>query len=370
MILIVSCNVASTDYTGLQDTNTSRYSGMYGEVLHVPYSYQGDTSWCLYYCLAMMADYNDRSMEAWEMASSFNSGNNETFSGQYNPFDHAIEDYLKEHADLEIKKTVWGYNLRPVDTDSFNSMIRMNIDKGQPVLLAFQYTIPGYAKKGHAILAVGYSEEFIYLTDPSGAITRDLFGSDEGYIAVPISWQEFNEKLAGNIMPSNMAFTIEVLEDAPASVPGGSVYLTDYSSHGLSCLNFINRTNDEDIGLLYLDGKYGRGYYIAQKADPIKERRPTANDAMSVFFTVANPSMEGKDYIVVSDVIDRDTGKSVDNFCFPLEIMVPPFSMISKGVNYSNQLGTVQPGAYSIVITLLDSEMQEIDSTSIDVSIC
>jgi hypothetical protein len=44
--------------------------------------------------------------------------------------------------------------------------------------------------------------------------------------------------------------------------------------------------------------------------------------------------------------------------------------MVSKGVSYSNQLGAIQPGAYSVMITLLDSKMQEIDSTSIDISIC
>ena len=371
----MSLNVASTGYTSsgpVTDASVQSgpiYDGTNGTVLTVPYYNQGDTSWCLYYCLAMMSEYNNRHLDPWEIASHFNSGNNETFAGQYNPFDHALEEYLRKNQFLEIKKTVWGNNLKSVDIERFDSMVRSNIDRGQPVLMAFQYSTPGYAKKGHALLAVGYNEEFIYLTDPSGAITEGLFGIEEGYIAVPILWEDFNEKLAGNIMPTNMAFTIEMLEDAPAITPAGSIYMTDYSNHGYSCLTFVNRTNMKDIGLLRFDGKHGKGYYIARESDLIAEREPTPNDTMSVYFTVANPSPEERDYIVLSEVIGKDTGNKLECFRFPIEITVPPYSDVSKGVNYSNHLGTISAGTYSIVVTLLDSDMKRIGSTSIDVSI-
>ncbi len=368
-MLIVSFNVASTGYSSESTAVASRHAEINNTVLAVPYYNQGDTSWCLYYCLAMMSNYNNRHLDPWDIASHFNSGNNETFAGQYNPFDYALEDYLKKDVSLKIKKTVWGYGLKPVDTESFNFMVRSNIDRGQPVLLAFQYTVPGHTKQGHAILAVGYDEEFIYLTDPSGAITEGLFEANGRHIAVPISWEEFNEKLAGNIMPSNMAFTIEILEDAPASTPAGSVYMTDYSNHGYSCLTFVNRTNMKDIGLLRFDGKYGKGYYIARGSDLIAEREPTPSDTMLVYFTVANPSPEEKDYIVLSEVLGKDTGDKLECFRFPIEITVPPYSDVSKGVNYSNHLGTISAGTYSIVVTLLDTDAQRISSTSIDVSI-
>lgn len=369
IILIVSCNIASTDYAGGQATYTAGDTEMHGNVLSVPYYNQGDTSWCLYYCLTMMADYNSQRLEPWMIASHFNSGNSETFTGQYNPFDHALEDYFKDNCSLVIKKKVWGNKLRTVDPEEFNSMVKSNIDRGQPVLLAFQYNTSNYTKTGHAILAVGYDEEFIYISDPSGAITADLFGRDGEYIAVPINWEEFNEKLAGNIMPSNMAFTIEILEEAPASSPAESIYMTDYSNHGFSCLSFVDRTDNKDTGLLRLDGNYREGYYIARSSDLFTERELTVNDTMSVYFTVANPSREEKEYIVISELVEKDTGKSLESFRFPVEIVVPAYSTASKGVNYLNQLGSVTTGTYSIVLTLSDSEMQEIDSTSIDVSI-
>lgn len=342
---------------------------MQGVILPVPYYNQGDTSWCLYYCLTMMADYNNRHIEPWMIASHFSSGNNETFSGQYNPFDHSLEDHMEENYSLAIRKKVWGNSLRPVNTENFNSMIISNINQGQPVLLAFQYNTPEGTKAGHAVLAVGYDEDFIYISDPSGAITVDLFGKEGQYIAVPISWEEFNEQLAGKVKPSNMAFTIEVLDRAPVSTPAGSVYLADYSNHGYSYLSFVNRTDSMDIGLLRLDGSR-RGYYIACSSDVSCSRKPTSKDSMWVYFTVANPFPEEKNYIVVNELIRKDTGTSMKAFYYPVDVAAPAYGTASKGVNYSNQLGSVSPGAYSLMLTLLDSDMQAIASTSVDIDIC
>lgn len=368
ILLLVSFNVASTDYAGVPAAYTNDSTGTHGVILPVPYHNQGDTSWCLYYCLAMMADYNNRHIEPWMIASHFSSGNSETFSGQYNPFDHSLEDHMEGNYSLVIRKRVWGNSLRPVDAESLNSVVKSNIDRGQPVLMAFQYNTPEGTKAGHAVLAVGYDESSIYISDPSGALTVDLFGKDGKYIAVPISWEEFNEQLTGNVKASNMAFTIEVLDSAPASTPAGSVYLADYSDHGYSYLSFVNRTDSTDIGLLRLDGSR-RGYYIARASDVSSYREPTLNDSMWVFFTVANPFPEKKTYVVVNELIRKDTGDSMKTFHYLMEMEAPPYGMTSKGVNYSNQLGSVSPGAYSVVVTLLDSEMQEITSTSIDINI-
>lgn len=338
-------------------------------ILPVPYGNQGDTNWCLYYCLSMMFSYNKHQIEPWKMAEYFDSGHNDTFSGQYNPYDNSLEDYSKQSTSLNTRKTVWGYNIGNFNAEKFNNVIKNNIDRGQPILMAFQYEISDGIKKGHAIIAVGYDEEYIYLTDPSAAISKDLFGIRDRYIAVPVKWCDFNDKLVTKIAATNMAFTIEILNEAPEISHDGSIYFIDCSNNGYSSLSFTNRSNVNDIALLRFDGNYENGYTIVSKEDVTVERETTSQDSMSVYFTVSNPTATQKEYTARSNLINKNTGKVLESFFFKIDLSVNPYDNIAKGINYSNQLESVPSDNYSIVLTLFDDNMNLVDSICFDVHI-
>jgi hypothetical protein len=343
------------------------YSLTTDTILDVPYYNQGNTNWCLYYCLTMMFNYNDQNLEIWEMADYFDSGYYDTFSEQYSSTDTTLEEYAEQICSLNIKKTIWGLTITDFDNETFNDLIKSNINNGQPVLMAFQYINSDGVKEGHAILAVGYDEQFIYLTDSSGAITKGVFGSDNGYIAVPVSWDDFNEKLVNNIAPSNMAYTIEIISEAPENLTEGSIYLTDRSDKGFSCLTFTNRYEENNTGLLRFDGTYENGYCIVNSTDLTSTREPEESDSMSVYFTVANPTSEESEYTVTCRLVDTETGECVDGFEYTTTFDLAAYNTISKGVNYSNQLHSMNSDSYRVVINLFDDEIEEIDSIEIDV---
>ncbi|MDK2832690.1 MAG: hypothetical protein PWQ75_2442 [Methanolobus sp.] len=365
ILILCTCNVASTEETGmLQGID---YSLTTDTILDVPYYNQGNTNWCLYYCLTMMFNYNGQNMETWEMADYFDSGYYDTFSEQYSSSDTTLEEYAEQICSLNIKKTIWGLTITDFENKTFNDLIKSNINNGQPVLMAFQYINSDGIKEGHAILAVGYDEQFIYLTDSSGAITKGVFGSDNGYIAVPVSWEDFNEKLVNNIAPSNMAYTIEVISEAPENSTEGSIYLTDRSDKGFSCLTFTNRYEENDTGLLRFDGTYENGYCIIDNTDLTSIREPEESDSMSVYFTVANPTSDESKYTVTCQLVNIETGKSIDVFDYETSFDLSAHNTLSKGVNYSNQLYSVNDGNYRVVISLFGDEMEEIDNVEIDV---
>ena len=367
--ILIICNIAPTG--GITETSPQNSNETLCEtaLLSVPYYNQGDTNWCLYYCLSMMFSYNRHQIEPWKMAEYFDSGHSDTFSGQYNPYDNSLEDYSKQSTSLDSRKTVWGYNIGSFDVENFNNVIKDNIDRGQPILMAFQYEIADGIKKGHAIIAVGYDEEYIYLTDPSGAISKDLFGIRGRYIAVPVKWRDFNDKLVTKIAATNMAFTIEILNEAPEISPEGSIYFIDCSNSGYSSLSFTNRSNVNDIALLRFDGSYDNGYTIVSKEDVTVERETTSQDSMSVYFTVSNPTAKQKEYTARINLINKNTGKVLESFFFEIDLSVNPFDNISKGINYSNHLESVLSDNYSVVLTLFDENMNLVDSICFDVHI-
>ncbi|WP_407357150.1 C39 family peptidase [Methanolobus sp. WCC5] len=373
-MIIFTFNVASTEEALSTKTSINGYTDIdqdpvKSKILSVPYYNQGDTSWCIYYSLSMMLNYNNIRIQPWEIASHFNSGHHETFKEQYNIFDHSLEKYIKQSGPLNIRRTIWGFNVRDFDTENFNGLIKDNIDRGQPILMAFQYEGTDSKRQGHAIIAVGYDKEHIYLTDPSGAITEDLLQIKGRYVAVPVSWNDFNEKLVKNIKPSNMAFTIEILEDAPIKGSEGSIYMTDRSNYGFSCLSFTNRKDPFDIGLLQFDGRDENGYNIVKKHDISTAREPSPQDCMSVYFTVSNPTSVQKEYKVISSFINKYTGEALESFYYETDISIAPYNNVPKGINYSNQLENVPAGEYVIMLTLKNERMDIIDSITLDMKI-
>ncbi|MCK4733393.1 MAG: choice-of-anchor D domain-containing protein, partial [Methanophagales archaeon] len=332
-------------------------------LLSVPYYNQGHTKWCLFYSFYMLLKYNNCDVKPWEIAECFDTEHESCLSKfkVYSIFDHTLKDFSNSRCSLATKKDVWGL-LGSVSTEDFDNHIKESIDVGQPVLI-------GFSKKEHAIVAVGYDHQYIYLTDPSGAITQEVFNNNERYIAVPVPWSDFNEKLVEQIRVDNLAVTIKVLSDLPSSKSKGSIYMTDYAKEDYGDLYFQNRNNDDDLGALRFDGKYPDGYRIVKVGDPSVERTPTKNDMMSLLFTVANPTSAQMDYVVKSSFINKYTDVTAEELSSSWDLSVPSYSIISKGQTYSNQLSLIEPGDYVLIVTLFDLADVKLDSFYFDVTV-
>jgi hypothetical protein len=70
---------------------------------------------------------------------------------------------------------------------------------------------------------------------------------------------------------------------------------------------------------------------------------------------------------VTCRLVDTETGECVDGFEYTTTFDLAAYNTISKGVNYSNQLHSMNSDSYRVVINLFDDEMEEIDSIEIDV---
>ena len=332
-------------------------------ILPVPYYNQGHTKWCLYYSFCMLLRYNNCDVKPWEIADYFDTEHDDSLSKfkLYNKFDHSLEDFSSSRCSLTTKKKIWGL-LGSVNTEDFDNYIKESIDTGQPVLT-------GFSKLKHMIVAVGYDSQYIYLSDPSGAITQEVFNNNEKYIAVPVLWSAFNEKIVKKIGTFNQAVTLKGLSNPPSNTPKGSIYLTDYANNDGGGLYFENPNDCDDKGALRFDGKFPDGYRIVKVGDPSIERTPTKNDIMSLGFNVANPTSTQRDYTVKSSFINSDTGIIIDELSSVWDLSVPPHSTDYKGSSYSNQLSDIDPGAYTLVIKLFDDADTELDSLQFDYKI-
>jgi hypothetical protein len=90
---------------------------------------------------------------------------------------------------------------------------------------------------------------------------------------------------------------------------------------------------------------------------------------MSLYFTVANPTPEQKNYTVTSEVVSKESRNKMDNFFFSTEIEVEGGKDLSKGINYSNQIEKLPAGDYSFTLILSDDKGKHIDSLSFELYI-
>jgi hypothetical protein len=70
---------------------------------------------------------------------------------------------------------------------------------------------------------------------------------------------------------------------------------------------------------------------------------------------------------VTCQLLNVETNELIDGFDYKTSFDLAAYNTISKGVNYSNQLNSVDEGNYRVVISLFDDEMEKMDSIEIEV---
>ncbi|MBI4371826.1 MAG: C39 family peptidase [Elusimicrobia bacterium] len=145
-------------------------SGKKAGPLEVPYYHQGSTMWCWAAAMSMLEGYYGRMTKIWEPAAHFQMGPHE---GLYLPAPR-LSAYLRE----KCPACAAEYKIFYLQS-SLDAYVRSQLDQGRPVWVDLTSAV-------HAVVAVGYDADDIYVHDPSGALiaqTRGIRALDSAYQA-------------------------------------------------------------------------------------------------------------------------------------------------------------------------------------------
>ncbi|RKY47555.1 MAG: hypothetical protein DRP88_04210 [Candidatus Neomarinimicrobiota bacterium] len=328
-------------------------------ILSVPYYNQGSTGWCTMNSICMILRYNNVNWEPWEIAAEYDKARDGEGLDS-SDITGGLEDKIKSKFGLDAETRIfYGWD----STEEIDQYIKDKVDDGQPVYMQF-------TREGHAIVAVGCNESHIFLHDPSGTITKGIFGKIDDYlIAVPILWDDFNQELVDGRL-ADLITTLTITTPIEQPKTQGSVYMLDYDYDGSKYggLYFQNRNDDHDKGALRFNGTYPDGYRIVKIGDPSIERTPTKNDIMKLEYTVANPTSTQRDYAVKRSFINITTGVTV--FSNSLNLNVPAYSTKKKLYEYGTEAAFLDHGDYTLLIELFDDADIELDSLRFAFEVC
>jgi hypothetical protein len=164
--------------------------------LPVPYYGQDDTGWCWAASaeMLMMSYREKRDVEIWDLA--FDKGAAPTEGNG------AVEQALGVLPDMFLQRNIpVEYDIVPWKSHwQTAGYIAAQLSKGQPVWL-------GIYGQSHAIIAVGFNRQGIFVHDPSGAIIKDELSST-GDVCHFLNWQDFYDVL--NAHSPNWVHTMTV----------------------------------------------------------------------------------------------------------------------------------------------------------------
>jgi hypothetical protein len=122
----------------------------------------GRSSWCVVYSTTMLLSRWGIEVEPGEVAGKLEM---ETRDTPYFSFksvfarEGSVELYLQNVHNLETRKKIF-VTLRPY----LEQWIKDNINRDRPILAMY------HRVQGHAVVIVGYDDEYLYFNDPSGAL--------------------------------------------------------------------------------------------------------------------------------------------------------------------------------------------------------
>jgi cysteine-rich repeat protein len=180
-------------------------------LLPVPYFEQHLTPWCAYTSLTMLARYYGVDALVWEVAGYF--GQSSEDGSDTSEMEDEFPLYLADHG-LQAEAKSWEAWLWETWPDDLDDYIMSRLEAGHPVLI-------GVSDEEHAIVITGYTPEFIFVHDPSGASVETVYGGSEIRANVPFSWEEFHDLMQWDFFGfGDEAITVSVLGQAG---PGGEL---------------------------------------------------------------------------------------------------------------------------------------------------
>jgi hypothetical protein len=188
---------------------------------------KGKSQWCAVYSTAMLLSYWGIDVEPREIAAGLEMETRDTPYFSFKSIftlEGSIEAYLRKNHNLETRKKIF-VSLRP-DTEKW---VKNQIKADRPVILMY------HRIDGHAVVVVGYDDQYIYFNDPSGALfanasvtlERNAFPSvwlseDRAsmFEGAGLRWEDFREFLRiRNIL--GLFIVATYINKPPAEIPDG-----------------------------------------------------------------------------------------------------------------------------------------------------
>lgn len=215
-------------FTGTGWQKTKDFYNTLGVILDVPYENQDDTGWCGPTCLAMVLRYYGMNFHSWDYAEDQDLPE---WGGL--PTVDQLESYVhNKFTNLEVKKGIYEYT--PSKADIFTD-IKSNITLGYPVILRIG-TDPPIPWAGHFIVTVGFTENGLFINDPSGALFGSYYLSyvDQplSYSHVYVEWDNIKQFIVTWPLPTLLA-----IQGTPDPIDG-TLY---FSSAGAGDISFYNQ---------------------------------------------------------------------------------------------------------------------------------
>ncbi len=146
------------------------------QMLNVPFRQQYDYSWCWAASASMIAThfgvkgYGGTPFMPWHVALDFKKAPNQGLYGLLGFWEEEkMTDYYNTW--LKLPSSFKAYGFLPFSV--FRGDVQHALDVGKPVKITFKYT--GTKNFDHAVVAVGYSSDSLFVHDPSGALTVMAF---------------------------------------------------------------------------------------------------------------------------------------------------------------------------------------------------
>ena len=174
--------------------------------LEVPYYHQGETMWCWAAALTMLEGYRSRATKIWELAAYFGVGPHDGLSLPA----PRLNAYLS--AQCPACKSEYKVFFRQGSVDAY---IKAQLDQGRPVWLDIRAAL-------HALVAVGYDADNVYVHEPYGSLiaqTRGIGALSAAYqdslhglplAAYAIPWARFDSDVWDAIL-HNLTMTDDVI---------------------------------------------------------------------------------------------------------------------------------------------------------------
>jgi hypothetical protein len=294
--------------------------------LNAPYYDQYGNNWCLPTSMAMMIKNQGIDYEMYEVARDFGFGPQDG--------DH-IYDYLgKTDAVYDHVLSYHPSRLFLFGLDaSFLKPIIGNLVEHDRI------SLNGSSQQSHAVVATGYSNDSVYINDPSDYYQFGPIGA--------ASWDDFINKVG---------YIINVIEafEQPPSPENARIGSVEIGSL------VIDGTNT----FLMIDGRYPCGYYYVDNAGRLQndpntdglglQKMPSTENSIWFKCEIANPTNAPATYHLVTKIRNRRTG-SVVSTINEQDIAVPSrlrlfASMFSATAPY--HLSALSPDRYSLVVSM------------------
>lgn len=330
------------------------------KILPVPYVHQGDNKpWCTLASATMLLRYYGHDSNIWEESKYLKWHDDDGAIARVVSGWELISGWALE---IKLLQEKYGYSTTGefytlLDPDDLYAKVKKKIDQDKPVMLSMQkFTAPLVASSwGHAVVVTGYEtsstgKKYLYIHDPSGALTQTKLGLSEyphTNVKVPYNFFNMIKSTPADLIESKLV-TIDngIPDPKQATIQLGKssirapLTLLKYSNPSGSLKKFENKN-------LILDMDKGLCWDIDNTDDSIRDNTNILKWQVGTLpFYVTGlriTTLESGDYTIVMYFEDKYEGRHLE---ISRDITIPLSGSVTESLPY----GDLTTGEYRFFI--------------------